>query len=85
MLRGKVIYDKSVHHDVRRDYTVQVGSVTVDISDDVRSLISEFALKQHTEHEQAIADLHARHAEVLKRYSQIERIVLAGGAGMPTG
>lgn len=85
MLRGNVIYDKSVHHDLRHDYTVQVGADTVDISDDVRSIVSEFALKQHTEHEQAIADLHARHAEVLKRYSQIERIVLAGSAGMQTG
>jgi hypothetical protein len=85
MLRGKVIYDKSVHHDLRRDYTVQVGSVVVDISDDVRTLILEFALKQHTDHEQAIADMHAKHAEVLKRYSQIARIVLADGAGMPTG
>jgi len=85
MLRGKVIYDKDVRHDLRRDYTVQVGGVTIDISDDVRSIVSEFALKQHIEHEQAIADMHGKHAEVLKRYAQIERIVLAGGAGMPTG
>lgn len=83
MLRGKIIYDQSVHHDLRRDYKVEVGSVTADISDDVRSLISEFSQKQHAEYEQSIADLHARHADILKRYSQIEHIVLADGAGMP--
>ena len=80
MLRGKIIYDKSVHHDLRRDYTVQVDAVTVDISDDVRSLISEFAMKQRADHEQTIADLLTRHADILKRYAQIERIVLADGA-----
>ena len=81
MLQGKIIYDKSVHHDRRRDYTVQVDAVTVDISDDVRSIVSEFAQKQHADYEQQVADIHARHAEVLKRYSQIERIVLASGSG----
>ena len=74
MLRGKIISDG-------RDYCVKVGSVAVDITDDVRVLIA----KERAEHEQALAELRAAHADTVDRYNQIARIVLAGGAGMPTG
>ena len=75
MLQGKIIRDGS------RDYCVKVGSVTVDITDDVRAIIAEV----RAEHEQALADQQAQHASTVDRYNQIARIVLADGAGMPTG
>lgn len=78
MLQGKIIRDGN-------DYSVKVGSVTVDISDDVRTLIAQEIVRACAESEQTLADLHAKHADIIERYNQIQRIVLAGGTGMPTG
>lgn len=75
MLQGKIIRDGS------RDYCVKVGSVTVDVSDDVRAILAE----ERAKHELALAELRAQHASTVDRYNQIALIVLAGGAGMPTG
>jgi hypothetical protein len=75
MLQGKIIRDGS------RDYCVKVGSVTVDITDDVRTILAE----ERTKHERALAEQRAQHADILERYNRIVQIALAGGAGMPTG
>ncbi len=75
MLQGKIIRDGN------RDYCVKVGSVTVDVTDAVRTILAE----EHAKHEQALAELRAQHASTVERYNQIARIILAGGAGMPTG
>lgn len=82
MLQGKIICDIGVHG---REYRVKVGSVTVDITDDVRALIAQEVTDERVEHEQAITELRAKHADTVERYNQIQRIVLAGGVGMPTG
>lgn len=87
MLKGKIIHDGPSVANGRHDYYVKVvpvgtvGSITIDITDDVRTLIA----RERATHEQAIADLRAKHADTVDRYNQIQRIVLAGGAGMPTG
>jgi hypothetical protein len=78
MLRGKITHDG-------HDYSVKVGSVTVDITDEVRALIEQESAKARAASEQALADLRARHADTVDRYNRIAHIVLAGGAGMPTG
>jgi hypothetical protein len=78
MLRGKIISDGG-------DYSVKVGSVTVDVTDEVRSLIEQARAQARAASEQAIAELRAKHDDIVNRYNQIARIVLAGGAGMPTG
>jgi hypothetical protein len=74
MLKGKIIQDGS-------RYTVKVGAVTVDVTDDMRELLAQDRAEQDRAHD----NLRATHADALKRYSEIQRIVLAGGAGMPTG
>lgn len=82
MLKGKII---STPTSPGRDYYVKVGSVSVDITDDVRAMIASAVEQTCAEYERTIADLRAKHADVADRYSQIQRIVLAGGTGMPTG
>jgi len=62
-------------------YRVQVGTVTVDVTDSVIELLAEERAKR----DEANAELRAAHRDVVDRYNQIARIVLAGGAGMPTG
>lgn len=78
MLRGKIISDG-------HDYSVKVGSVTVDISTDVRTLIAKEIAHACSVYEQELTDLRAKSADTRDRYNQIARIVLAGGAGIPTG
>jgi hypothetical protein len=82
MLKGKIIQDGFSHPNC--DYHVKVGSVSVDITDEVRVLIAQESAKACAASEQALADLRAEHANIVDRYNQIERIVLAGGVGMPT-
>jgi len=74
MLKGKITREGLRYH-------AQVGAVTVDVTDDVQTLLES----KVAEHERALAEMWAKHAEVMRRYAQIECIVLAGGAGMPTG
>lgn len=78
MLKGKIISDG-------HDYAVKVGGVTVDITDDVRTLIAQEVAQKVAAKEQELAEQRAAHADTIKRYSEIQRIVFAGGAGMPTG
>jgi hypothetical protein len=73
MLQGKIIRDGW-------RYCVKVGGVTVDVTDDLRALLEEARAEEKLEGApQVVAD-----ADNLKRYAQIESIVLAGGRGMPT-
>jgi hypothetical protein len=74
MLQGKIFH-------TGMEYLVKVGSVTVDITADVHALIGQ----EVAGFEQALAELRAKHADIIDRYNQIARIVLAGGVGMPTG
>jgi hypothetical protein len=74
MLQGKIFHTGT-------EYLVKVGTVTVDITADVHALIGQEVAK----FEQALAELRAKNTDTLDRYNQIARIVLAGGAGMPTG
>jgi hypothetical protein len=85
MLKGKIIHDGPAVPSARRDYCVKVGSVTVDITDEVRTLIALEVASVRSVYDQALTDLRAKHADTVERYNQIARIVLAGGAGMPTG
>jgi len=41
-------------------------------------------IKSMSPRELKLAELRAKHADIIDRYNQIARIVLAGGAGMPT-
>ena len=79
MLKGKIIQDGFGYPNC--DYHVKVGSVTVDITDEVHTLIGQ----EITKFEQELAKLRAKYADNNDRYNQIARIILAGGAGMPTG
>ena len=74
MLPGKILQDGS-------DYHVKVGGVTIDITDDVRALIAQAITEQRA----LEAKLRVDRADILERYRAIQRIVLAGGVGMPTG
>jgi hypothetical protein len=74
MLQGKIIREG-------KGYCVKVGSVTVDVTDDLNALIAD----ERAKHDQALDALGTNHADALNRYKQIQNIVLAGGAGMPTG
>lgn len=78
MLKGKVLSDD-------RSHCVKVGSVTVDITDDIRDLIAQEVARATSALDQLITELREQHADVGDRYNQIARIVLVGGAGMPTG
>jgi len=78
MLKGKIIQDG-------RDYSVKVGSVAVDITDEVCTLIEQERATARAESVQELIELRAKHADIIDRYNQIVRIVLAGGVGMPTG
>jgi hypothetical protein len=78
MLRGKITHDG-------HDYSVKVGSVTVDITDAVRALIAQEVASACSLYEQELTNLRAKHADIIDRYNRIAHIVLAGGAGMPTG
>lgn len=77
MLKGKIIHDG-------HDYSVKVGSVAVDITDEVRALIEHERTSASAASAQELAELRAKHADIIGRYNQIASIVLAGGAGMPT-
>ncbi len=74
MMQGKI-----THSGI--NYYVKVGSITIDITDDVNALI----VQEREVHEHAFAAHAAAHADIVNRYNQITRIVLANGAGMPTG
>ena len=78
MLSGKIIHDG-------HDYSVKVGSVTVDITQEVHDLIALACRDRSRALLQELTELRAKHADIVDRYSQIARIVIAGGAGMPTG
>ena len=78
MLKGKILQDG-------RDYSVKVGSVAVDVTDDVRVLIEQERERASATSAQELTELRAKHADIIDRYNQIARIVLAGGVGMPTG
>lgn len=77
MLKGKIIHDG-------HDYSVKVGSVSVDITDEVRVLIDQAATAATAASARELTELRAKHADIVDRYNQIARIVLAGGVGMPT-
>lgn len=74
MMQGKI-----THSGI--NYYVKVGSITIDITADVYALIAQERALMGEVHEQALA----AHADIVDRYNRITRIVLANGAGMPTG
>lgn len=85
MLKGKIVSDDSDYYVV---HYVKVGTVMVDITEGVRELIAQERAKhapERSKHAQEITALRAQHADTVDRYNQIARIILAGGAGMPTG
>ena len=77
MLKGKIIHDG-------HDYSIKVGSVAVDITDEARALIESERESASAASAQELTALRAKHADIVDRYNQIARIVLAGSAGMPT-
>lgn len=82
MLKGKIT---STPASPGRDYLVKVGAVEVDVTDDVRAIVASEVEQACKDYERVIAELRAAHADIAARYQQIQRIVLAGGTGMPTG
>ena len=76
MLRGSIIRNG-------QDYSVKVGAISVDVTDDVRALIAQEIKQACLKYDQDLAELRARHVDVINRYEQIARIVRADGAGMP--
>lgn len=78
MLKGRIISDGC-------NYSVKVGSVTVDITEEIRGLIEQEIALARDEYKRATAEVQAKYADAVDRYHQIARIVIAGGVGMPTG